>query len=214
MENLSTHYGYHGLDQVQVVNGNTLLVSHIGSLVIHSSTHSFHLNNIMRVPTMTKSLLFVGSLLKIIVLFLNSTIFGVMSGIKRAAAFFFKRQLGIVFIFFTMSFVSPYTHARESKSINIQQSCLGHPSNKVLVTVGPKNQLPFSSSISSFCEACHCNKSKQLPLKSSSSTCNNPLESIQSDIWAPSLITSNGGHHYYIHFTNQFSQFMWIFPLY
>lgn len=88
-----------------------------------------------------------------------------------------------------MVFVSPLTHVGENKSTDNQQSRLGLPPNKVLATVGPKNQQPFSSSISSFCEACYCNKSKDLPLKYYSCTCNNPLESIHSDIWAPSPIT-------------------------
>ena len=58
MANLSTHFKYHGPDQVYASNGTALPISHAGSSLLHTP-HSFCLTNILHVPNMTKKLLFV-----------------------------------------------------------------------------------------------------------------------------------------------------------
>lgn len=88
----------------------------------------------------------------------------------------------------------------------------GHPSPKVR-----KFSLDiiyhFPSMLFLFCDACHCNKSKQLLFVSSLSICSGPLELLHSDLWEPSPVSATRGHQYYIHFTGHFSHFLWMFPL-
>lgn len=52
-----------------------------------------------------------------------------------------------------------------------------------------------------------------MPFSSYSFKYSHPLEFIYSDLWGPSPITGNGEYRYYIHFTDHFSHFIWIFPL-
>ena len=40
-----------------------------------------------------------------------------------------------------------------------------------------------------------------------------PLELIHLDLWGPTLVLSNSGYRYYIHFVDAFSRFSWIFLL-
>lgn len=39
------------------------------------------------------------------------------------------------------------------------------------------------------------------------------LELVHTDIWGPIPTISKKGFHYYIHFINDFSRYIWIFPL-
>jgi Integrase core domain len=60
-----------------------------------------------------------------------------------------------------------------------------------------------------------CNKAKAhiLPFKSSSCFSSSPLEVVHSDLWGPAPITSSNGFRYYVHFTDEYSRFSWIYFL-
>lgn len=196
-------------------NGNGLPISHVGSSVLHSSSQSFRLNNSLCVPNITKNLLSVRQLTKD-----NNVIFEF-----HPSCCFLKDQAtnhillrGIIrdglYVLHHLDTTSPRALIGERTSANIWHARLGHPSNKVLAIVSTNYHLPFTSSSSSFCDACQCNKSKRLPFYSSFSRCTRPLELIHSDLWGPAPITATGGYRYYIHFTDHFSRFMWVFPLF
>jgi len=54
--NLSVHSEYNGTDEVVIGDGSGLRVSHIGSLVFHSPTRDFQLNDTLCVPSIRKNL--------------------------------------------------------------------------------------------------------------------------------------------------------------
>jgi len=56
---LSVHSKYDGTDEVFIGDESGLRVSHIGSLVFHSLTYTFHLNDTLCVPDIYKNLIFV-----------------------------------------------------------------------------------------------------------------------------------------------------------
>lgn len=55
--NLSIHSKYDGTDELVISDDSGLHISHIGSLVIHSLTCTFHLNYTLSVPNICKNLI-------------------------------------------------------------------------------------------------------------------------------------------------------------
>jgi hypothetical protein len=56
MEKLHVRDRYNGNEQIHTASGSGMDIHHIGNSVIHTSSHDFHLKNILHVPQVTKSL--------------------------------------------------------------------------------------------------------------------------------------------------------------
>ena len=64
LSQLSIHTDYNGEDQLAVRNGQKLSINHIGSSKLSCATRPLHLNKILHVPSITKSLLSVSQFTK------------------------------------------------------------------------------------------------------------------------------------------------------
>lgn len=64
-----------------------------------------------------------------------------------------------------------------------------------------------------FCEACKFGKSHAIPFTLSLSHARSPFELVHSDLWGPAPVMSIGGYRYYVHFLDNFSRLVWIYPL-
>lgn len=62
MSNLSIKEGYHGIDNLQVVNGTHLPMVNTGSKIISTNNSCFKLSNILYVQNVTQSLIYVSQL--------------------------------------------------------------------------------------------------------------------------------------------------------
>jgi len=56
LNNLSLHAPYTGHDDVMIGDGTTLPITHTGSLLLPTPNSSFHLQDVLCVPTMQKNL--------------------------------------------------------------------------------------------------------------------------------------------------------------
>ncbi|KAL6340340.1 hypothetical protein AAG906_040777 [Vitis piasezkii] len=91
---------------------------------------------------------------------------------------------------------------------------LGHPCSSVMSHVHEScNPNASINGKLNFCDACQFGKIHALPYKSSSSQTSSHLELIHTDIWGSTLIVSNSGYKYYIHFIDDFSRYTWVHPL-
>lgn len=61
--------------------------------------------------------------------------------------------------------------------------------------------------------SCYQGKLSKFPLPSIEHTSANLLELIHIDIWGPSPYPSCDGHHYFIIFIDDFTQFTWFYPV-
>ena len=172
------------------------------------------LTNLLRVPNITKNILSVRQFTKdnnVVSEFHPSCCY---VKDQLSSQIFLRRTLKDgLYVLDLLDSAPPAALVGERTSVDVWHARLGHPSSNVLGRVQSQYHFGFSSSVSSFCDACHCNKSKRLVFTSSLSTCNHPLELLHSDLWGPSLVTATSGHRYYIHFIDHFSRFMWVFPL-
>ena len=64
LSNLSIHSEYDGIDEVILNDGSSLVVSHIGSLALHSLHRTFTLRDPLCVPNLCRNLIFVHHLTK------------------------------------------------------------------------------------------------------------------------------------------------------
>jgi len=62
LTNLTLKDDYHGYDNLQVANGNQLLITHIGSTTIPTNGSPLKLSDILYVPNVTQNLIFVSQL--------------------------------------------------------------------------------------------------------------------------------------------------------
>jgi hypothetical protein len=63
LNNLSNFTAYDGHDTLQIGNGAGMIISHIGSFIIHIANHQINLHNILHVSSFTKNLLSLSQLL-------------------------------------------------------------------------------------------------------------------------------------------------------
>lgn len=71
----------------------------------------------------------------------------------------------------------------------------------------------FNKSSSSFCDSCHIGKSSKLHLSSSNFKSTQFLDLLFCDVWGPAPIISSDGHNYFLLCVDNFSRYIWIFPL-
>uniref|UniRef100_A0A2N9J182 Integrase catalytic domain-containing protein n=1 Tax=Fagus sylvatica TaxID=28930 RepID=A0A2N9J182_FAGSY len=93
---------------------------------------------------------------------------------------------------------------------------LGHPSDRVLVSVIPALSSCISVSnkhVQHHCKHCLIGKMHRLPFTHSQFQSTQPLELVHSDVWGPAPVNSCNGYKYYLLFVDDFSRFSWLFLL-
>ena len=91
---------------------------------------------------------------------------------------------------------------------------LGHPSQKIVNSVLTCcNVQTRNKMIHSVCSACCYGKIHKFPYFPSTSTYNEPLQLLHTDLWGPTTDPSSSGYRYYISFVDAFSRYTWIFML-
>lgn len=63
-----------------------------------------------------------------------------------------------------------------------------------------------------FCHSCPLGKHIKLPFSDSSSYTSLPFDLIHSDVWTSPMLSSYG-HHYYVFFLDDYTNFQWTFPI-
>lgn len=76
-----------------------------------------------------------------------------------------------------------------------------------------KNKISCNNAnLSSSCEVCQLGKQTKLPFSKSTSFTTRPFQLIHSDLWTSS-VPSITGFKYYILFLDDYSHFLWVYPL-
>jgi hypothetical protein len=99
-------------------------------------------------------------------------------------------------------------------SIEQWHSRLGHPALRIVRQVLSSHHLPINKNKTlQVCHACQLGKSHRFPFSSSSSRSSFPLDLIFTDVWGPAPKLSYNGNRYYVCFVDDFSKFIWLFPI-
>lgn len=90
---------------------------------------------------------------------------------------------------------------------------LGHPGAQVLEILDRTFNFPcHKSNNSHVCNSCQLSNSKRLPFHASNTFTFAPFDIIHCDLWT-SPITSKTGYKYYMVLIDNFSHFVWVYPL-
>jgi len=89
---------------------------------------------------------------------------------------------------------------------------LGHPGPAVFRSLRRNNFIDCNKACASFCSSCPLGKLSKLPFYESISNTASPFDIIHSDLWT-SPIMSSSGHCYYVLFLDDYSKFLWTFPI-
>ncbi|KAK7245636.1 hypothetical protein RIF29_40484 [Crotalaria pallida] len=207
---LKNVHPYHGSEQIQVANGNTLPITAVGDI-----TPVF--NNAFVSPGLSGNLISVGQLVE------NNCdvhfsrdgccVQDQVSGMVIAKG----PKIGRLFPLH----ISTSNHVACSAIFNkneIWHKRLGHPNSVILSHLLKSGSLgniaPSSSSHLSFdCSACKLGKSKTLPFPIAGSHAEKCFDIIHSDVWGITPVTSHAHYKYFVTFIDDYSRFTWIYFL-
>lgn len=105
---------------------------------------------------------------------------------------------------------SPSTFTALSPSI--WHDRLGHPGAPVLDSLRRNKLIECTKTTSSFCHSCPLGKHVKLPFIDSHNSTYLPFDILHSDLWT-SPILSSLGHKYYVLYLDDYSKFLWTFPI-
>ncbi|KAJ9540986.1 LOW QUALITY PROTEIN: hypothetical protein OSB04_027492 [Centaurea solstitialis] len=107
---------------------------------------------------------------------------------------------------------SAVASANVAVSFDVWHRRLGHPGAAVFQFLLSRKFIACSSQNSSLCHACQLGKHCRLPFSLSATKTSHVFELIHSDLWT-SPVTSLSGFKYYVLFLDDYSHFLWVFPL-
>jgi histone deacetylase 1/2 len=209
---LSTQEPYRGTDRVHTADGSGMRITHIGQAsLLASSSRALHLRNVLRVPSVTRSLLSVPKFTRDNDVFVEFHPFDVFvkDRVTRDVLLRGRCRQGL-YSLDVPAVPQAFSGVRTSSSH--WHSRLGHPASPIVSHVLQRHDLPTTPSNKSLavCDACQQGKSHQLPFVSSSRVVKHPLEIVFSDVWGPAQ-TSVSGHNYYVSFIDAYSRVTWVY---
>ena len=191
LANLSIHFEYNDTDEVVIGDGSGLHVSHVGSLVLKSPTHTFHLNDTICVPNIRKNLIFVHhftSQNNVFVEF-HSLFFLVKDKITGAVLLKGACENGVYTLSNLLVQASPkmVANVHERTSINGWHKHLGHPFQKIVHHLVKNFSLSIIQEEHSphLCTSCSITKAHKQPFRTNSLQSYTPLDLIYTDVWGP-----------------------------
>ena len=99
-----------------------------------------------------------------------------------------------------------------STGVDLWHARLGHPNPATLRHILRSFSFTCNKIDDHTCHACRLGKHVHLPFSTSSHVASYPFELIHSDVWT-SPIASNTGYLYYLVILDDFSHYVWTFPL-
>lgn len=216
LANLSMHSPYTGGEEVQVGNGAGLAITHTGLSAISTPQRTLYLNNVLRVPKISKNIVSVNKLCtdNSVSVELFPNVFQVKD-LNSGAKILHGKSKNEGYEWPSQNNLSSSASAFHSSvkcPLSLWHSRLGHPAISILNNVVSKFQLPISNKDSNFpCKDCLVSKSHKTPFSQTSLTSSHPLELIFSDIWT-SPVLSVDGYKYYVIFVDHFTHYVWFYP--
>ncbi|PKU68164.1 Retrovirus-related Pol polyprotein from transposon TNT 1-94 [Dendrobium catenatum] len=216
LENLAPYNIYNGNDTVTIGDGRSIPIAHTGSGILPTPASKLVLSRLLHIPSLSYNLLFISNLVKDNLIsitfddtgfvFKDQTTNQVITGPCNNGLYKIPAR--------QQKTTSASTALSASRSSETNWHCrLGHPHNRVLQWISKRNPTLHISLNSSSCKSCMSCKGHKLSFERSNSSTKAPLELVHSDVWGPSPVPSHQGFRYYIIFVDDFSRFVWLFPL-
>ncbi|KAJ9565690.1 hypothetical protein OSB04_001656 [Centaurea solstitialis] len=89
---------------------------------------------------------------------------------------------------------------------------LGHPGQNLLHSLKSSSCINYGKPSTTLCQSCVYGKGVKLPFYDSLNKTSLPFDIIHSDLWT-SPVLSTGGHRYYIVYLDDYTNFLWTYPI-
>jgi hypothetical protein len=198
---------------VTIGNGVSLPISSTGHTTLSIPHHTFHLNNVIVVPSIIKNLFSTRQFTIDNSCSVEYEPFGFsIKDLRTRREIMRCSSPGPLYEFSTSpSSPSPLGLVASTNSTELWHRRLGHPGHDAMSHLSRQFAIPCNNA-STVCHACQLGKHVRLPFSRSQTICATPFELIHCDLWT-SPVTSNSGFKYYLVIIDDFSHFMWTFPL-
>lgn len=200
---------------VTVANGKRIPILNSGSVSFPSSSRPLSLKYVLVTPSIIKNLVSVRKFTKdnSCSIEFDPCGFSVKDLLTRRTLLR-SNSTGDLYPVFPSRNKLPLTlSAFLATSSSVWHRRLAHPSKETLNFLFSSSVLPCNKKdLSHLCDACQLGKPIKHPFKLSDSKVSMPFEIVHSDLWT-SPVQSLSGIKYYVLFLDQFSHFLWVYPL-
>ncbi|CAL9021646.1 unnamed protein product, partial [Prunus brigantina] len=208
--NLQNQQPYQGNNSVFLGNGDSLSISHTGSLPLPLGSHQFSLKNVFCLPSLRTNLLSVARFTRDnLVFFVFTPDFYQIYDLRTGSLLFQGPSKDGLYPLSISSHSSTVPRALTTVHSPAWHRRLGHPSHPVLSHLAPSLGFKVSNA---FCKDCALSKSTKLSFLSNTTFAPSPFYLIHSDVWM-SPVNSSFGYRYYVLFTDDFSRYSWLYPM-
>ena len=210
--NLSTMTPSSTSSRIIVGNGHALPITHTGSATFPSTSTPLSLNNVLVSPNLIQNLVSVRSLTRdnSVTVEFDASGFSVKDGRTRMLLHRSDSPGDLYPVWSSTSIAS--SPLALSAGVDLWHARLGHPSSTTLRQIMQGFDFTCNKTDAHSCEACCLGKHVRLPFSSSSTVASFPFELLHSDVWT-SPVPSNSGYTYYLVILDDYSHFVWTFPL-
>ena len=205
---------YEGTSRVHFGDGNVLPISHIGQSSVHNN---LQLRDVLVVPKISKNLLSVSKLTAgngVDVLF-SQPYFYIQDRVTRRVLANGRCEQGLYILSHTPQAFSAVTSSTLKASYELWHSRLGHVSFDTISLLNKLGYVLVTSLLPSpiVCSPCQLAKAHRLPFEINEKRALHVLDIVHCDLWGPSPVESVDAYRYYAIFVEDYSRFMWFYPL-
>ncbi|KAJ9546206.1 hypothetical protein OSB04_025913 [Centaurea solstitialis] len=199
---------------IQVGNGAMVPARYIGHCTLPYSSYPLHLNNVLVSDKLIKNLISVRRFTIDNFVSVEFDPFGFTVKDLKTGSFLQRCDSDHHDLYPVLPPTprSALASANVVVSFDVWHRRLGHPGAAIFQFLVSRKFITCSSRTSTLCHACQLGKHCRLPFSLSTTRTSRVFELIHSDLWT-SHVTSLSGFKYYVLFLDDFSHFLWVFPL-
>ncbi|KAJ9560701.1 hypothetical protein OSB04_005861 [Centaurea solstitialis] len=199
---------------IQVGNGAMVPARYIGHCTLPYSSYPLYLNNVLVSDKLIKNLIFVRRFTIDNSVSIEFDPFGFTVKDLKTGSFLqcYDSDHHDLYPVLPPTPRSAPASANVAVSFDVWHRRLGHPGAAIFQFLVSRKFITCSSRTSTLCHACQLGKHCRLPFSLSTSKTSRVFELIHNDLWT-SPVTSLSGFKYYVLFLDDFSHFLWVFPL-
>ncbi|RVW74886.1 Retrovirus-related Pol polyprotein from transposon RE1 [Vitis vinifera] len=200
---------YSGNERVMVGNGQSLAISHTGSISSLVPSSPLLLSNVLVVPGIKKNLISISQLTKdnnCCVTFSSSS-FTIQDRVTRVVLGVGRCENGL-YMLDRRHHALVSTTSSPRASVRLWHTRLGHPHYRTVASLSKLGSISCSNKLvnndSEICVGCRLGKSHRLPFSLNNERCAMPFDRLHCDLWGPSPVSSFNGYRYYAVFIDDF----------
>ncbi|XP_074293743.1 uncharacterized protein LOC141620890 [Silene latifolia] len=211
--NLSSYSNSSISNSIIVGNGQSIPISGTGNTTLPKPHPPLSLRHVLHAPKLVKNLVSVRKFTTDNSVTVEFDPFGFcVKDYKTGTPLMRCESKGALYPITPTNNVQPHAALPAIES-SLWHDLLGHPGDVIFNSLRLNNLINCSSpNKKTICHSCSIGKHIKQPFVASSSRTTMPFDIIHSDLWTSPIISS-AGHRYYLVLLDDFTNFLWTFPL-